>query len=310
MARLSALFSCLLGGAMCLIVFSFENVALNKSAWQQDTKFSLLANRGVDGHKSYLHMYSEECVTSRYNATSAWRVDLEKVLSIHHISIQFATNNYSWNKDNELTKYFLGFSVYLSNTTEKEDGILCFRDTTYTRATIPNPVIIPCPHFGRYVIYYNNRTHPPYPDGYSDTTINALCEVEVYGCSDQGKFGENCSMLCPPKCLKSRCDITTGTCFECTVGYLGPTCESESSTAWINSENSTTWMEGTNLTTRMEGNPNMNSLYVKGIDKKKSYIFTPFSLYKSKSILFADSLKIPVKTLSSCNDRLSFCKKL
>lgn len=47
------------------------------------------------------------------------------------------------------------------------------------------------------------------------------------GCSDQGKFGENCSMLCPSKCLKSRCDITNGTCFECTVGYLGPTCESD-----------------------------------------------------------------------------------
>nr|XP_022289968.1 uncharacterized protein LOC111101677 isoform X2 [Crassostrea virginica] len=225
MTRCTVLFSCLLVEVMCLIVFSFENVALNKSAWQQDTVFNYAAKRGVDGRKSSLSRFGDECVTSEYNATSEWRVDLEHVLSIHHISILFATDDKDWNKDNELTKYFLGFSAYISNTTEREDGILCFRDTTYTRATIPNPINIPCPHYGRFVTYYNNRTHIPYPEGYSDTTASFLCEVEVYGCSDQGKFGENCSMPCPPKCLKNSCDITKGTCFECIVGYLGPTCE-------------------------------------------------------------------------------------
>lgn len=76
---------------------------------------------------------------------------------------------------------FLGFSVYLSNTTNKEDGVLCFRDTNFTRATIPNPVNISCPSYGRYVIYYNNRTHKPFPAGYNKYALSDLCEVEVYG---------------------------------------------------------------------------------------------------------------------------------
>ena len=82
---------------------------------------------------------------------------------------------------NVYAKRFLGFSVYISNTTQKEDGVLCFRDTSYTSATIPNPVNVSCPYYGRYVIYYNNRTHPPYPNGYDEYAYNELCEVEVNG---------------------------------------------------------------------------------------------------------------------------------
>ena len=46
-------------------------------------------------------------------------------------------------------------------------------------------------------------------------------------------------LLCSPKFLKSRFDITNGTNLKCSVGYLGP---------------------GTNSTTSMIGNLNMNSL--------------------------------------------------
>ena len=96
----------------------------------------------------------------------------------------------SVDEHNELTGHFLGFSVYISNTTNKEDGTVCFKDKNYTRATIPNPVLLSCPINGRYVVFYNNRTHKPYPNGYSKYTGNYLCEVEVVG-------GYMCSTLYP-----------------------------------------------------------------------------------------------------------------
>ena len=62
----------------------------------------------------------------------------------------------------------------------KQKGRKVVWDTNFTKATIPNSVNITYPCHGRYVFYYNNRTHPPYPEGYFDYAINVLSEEYVF----------------------------------------------------------------------------------------------------------------------------------
>nr|XP_022294925.1 platelet endothelial aggregation receptor 1-like [Crassostrea virginica] len=211
-------------------VLTYENLALRKSTWQLHPLplegFS--AERAVDGQKSNLAEFGGECTVSAYGKlTAEWRVELGKILSIHHIVIHYATSIYTGVKDDSYSAHFLGFSVYISNTTFKRDGVLCFKDVNYTRSTIPNPVNITCPYHGRYVIYYNNRTQWPFPAEYSRLAYNCICEVEVYGCRKQGRYGENCAISCPTNCLDSVCHVVNGTCFGCSMGYKGEMCDLE-----------------------------------------------------------------------------------
>lgn len=81
---------------------------------------------------------------------------------------------------------FLGFSVYVSNTTNKLDGVLCFKDNNFTLSTIPAVFNTTCPVHGQYVIYYNERrggsSDPPDSSTY---VYSEICELEVYGESIQ-----------------------------------------------------------------------------------------------------------------------------
>nr|XP_022326738.1 delta-like protein 1 isoform X2 [Crassostrea virginica] len=211
----------------CPSVQAYENLALHKTAWQSSTFRSYTgAERAVDGRYTNVSVWGGQCARSAGEQTAEWRVDLRGVKYIHHVFIQYATDSEVWDENNFYTRYFLGFSVYISNTTNKEDGVVCFRDTNYTRATIPNPVNIACPYHGRYVIYYNNRTHPPYPEGYSDNAWNLLCEVEVYGC-DAYTYGVDCKRY--GNCSGGvQCNKVTGSCQKgCKAGIYGDKCDLE-----------------------------------------------------------------------------------
>ncbi|XP_078333834.1 uncharacterized protein LOC111102054 [Crassostrea virginica] len=174
---------CLLGCCCFGCVLAQVNLALHKHAWQQHTfTYAWRADLAVDGRRSDLSAGGTQCaISSGKKPTAEWWVDLGGVVNIHHIFIQYRTGNRKWDHNNAYTSRFLGFSVFISNTTNKEDGILCFKDTNYTKATIPNPTNIACPYHGRYVIFLNNRTQLPYPAGYSPYAHIELCEVEVYG---------------------------------------------------------------------------------------------------------------------------------
>ncbi|XP_052695925.1 uncharacterized protein LOC128174403, partial [Crassostrea angulata] len=215
------------------IAYTYVNVALHKSAWQlhpyetSNFRVFLSASNAVDGLKTNLSFSGGQCTESANHQYEAmWRIDLGAVLGINHIILYYRTDNVAWGLSHGFVGRFLGFSVYISNTTNREDGVICFKDSQhFTKYTIPAVLTLNCTHHGRYVIYYNNRTASNLPSDYSQYAYNELCEFEVYGCPTPDYYGETCSLSCSPHCINSNCHIETGYCFGCKDGYHGPMCE-------------------------------------------------------------------------------------
>nr|XP_022308848.1 platelet endothelial aggregation receptor 1-like isoform X2 [Crassostrea virginica] len=218
-------------GVYCL---AYENIALNKPAFQHypypyadkmGGEHLIQAGNAVDGLRSNLSVWAGQCVISdigKQNAT-LW-VNLGSIFSIHHITIYYRTGNAPWGRNNGFTSRFLGFSLYVSNTTNKSDGTLCFEDTNFNLDTIPAVFNTTCFLHEQYVIYYNERlAWKTYPVGYSEYAFNELCELEVFGCL-RGYYGFTCNIPCSEHCL-SDCHIETGNCQGCKPGYRGDRCE-------------------------------------------------------------------------------------
>lgn len=100
--------------------------------------------------------------------------------AIHLIHCTF----YSLIPDNnhEIASSYLGFSVHVSNTTDKHHGVLCFKDNSFNESTMPAVFTTKCTVHGQYVIYNNEKLDGiENPDTNSAYVMNNLCEVEVYG---------------------------------------------------------------------------------------------------------------------------------
>lgn len=85
-----------------------ENIAINKTAWQQYnySNYRWEAEFAVDGKKLDLSANGGQCAVSSGRATAEWRVDLGEVYSIHHIFIQYRTDNTPWGNE---TSFFLEY---------------------------------------------------------------------------------------------------------------------------------------------------------------------------------------------------------
>ncbi|XP_056017470.1 receptor-type tyrosine-protein phosphatase epsilon-like [Ostrea edulis] len=144
-----------------------------------------------------------------------WYVDLENVLSIYSIRIQFKDYGEQYGIVMRQRGRFAGFSLYVSNTTVKEDGYLCYKNGQELPTLDFNTT---CVKHGRYVIFYNERL-----DG-TEIVYTELCEVTVTGCKEFGVYGHDCNLPCPNNCQELRCDIVNGTCLGCTAGWVGEFC--------------------------------------------------------------------------------------
>lgn len=89
------------------VFFSPENIALSKKACQShpytNKQISVDASKAVDGLKSNLSFWGQQCVVSADHQKEAlWRVDLGEVLGIHHIKIYYRTDEVAWGKNRVL----------------------------------------------------------------------------------------------------------------------------------------------------------------------------------------------------------------
>lgn len=205
-------------------VCALENLALNKSTWQKhpwpDSSRDFGSENAVDGMYTDRETGGQCTINNDGEYTAEWRVDLGNILNISYINIYYRTEN---KIPGPYVNRMAGFSLYVSNTTSKDQGHCCYKDNSMGNPSVDQE--IPCFISGRYVIYYNERSPTNNPSYLSPYAYNELCEVEVYGY--RGSYGDCCQSPCPQNCLNGECDAYTGHCRSSVPEHHSQICKTE-----------------------------------------------------------------------------------
>ncbi|XP_021349350.1 cell death abnormality protein 1-like, partial [Mizuhopecten yessoensis] len=126
-------------------------------------------------------------------------------------------------EDYEQRQRFGGFQIYQSNTSDWQNGSLCYKDTSSTADELSLIPDIPCTGSAQFLTIYSDRRSGNL-SWYSENAFLELCEVEVYGCPLE-KYGDgNCDSECGVGCANGLCDPVTGKCASCTPEFYGSHC--------------------------------------------------------------------------------------
>ncbi|XP_071087460.1 uncharacterized protein [Haliotis cracherodii] len=183
------------------------NVAYSKTATSSATDYARngwTADKAVDGNRDQDVLHNS-CFHSHSTAPNpTWTVDLGQPYRIHDVRI--------YNRADYI--HLIRTAVLsLSNFSSPTPGVTCYTFPPDAPQTPDSVYDMTCDGTGRYFTI----TH--------GTGLN-LCEVEIYGCSNDS-YGQNCSHSCTDrKCAgDSPCDHIRGTCVSgCAPGWMGEDC--------------------------------------------------------------------------------------
>ncbi|XP_061185178.1 multiple epidermal growth factor-like domains protein 10 [Saccostrea echinata] len=203
----------------------YDDLSAGKNASQGPTYLAwrpqfYAAVNAVDRNNSSCMRTREIGSASPYRETW-WMVDLGDIYSVFKIRILF--KGYGEELVQRQRGRFAGFALYLSNSTNKDEGYMCYKDGPELP---PLDFTTTCIGYGQYITFYNERLENyTYPEGYAYLSYTELCEVIVQGCKLAGVYGERCHKKCPGGCYGSKCNIITGVCPGCKPGWIGNYCQ-------------------------------------------------------------------------------------